>query len=149
MLPAVAEVVFVTESGIGLQQRQHQVEWPVCQSGVLLHRRHPGAGHPDEPRASHPRHHPREIRELHRHHERGQSARSGPSSKPWGCSDGSGGGGLEAAQDGGVAGDGQAAITGLGRGKVAGEQAEDEPRDPLQDQVGGWRVAEPGAYLAA
>src|SRR5438105_15161055 len=50
VLPAVAEVVFVTESGIGLQQRQHQVEWPVCQSGVLLHRRHPGAGHPAEPR---------------------------------------------------------------------------------------------------
>jgi hypothetical protein len=40
-------------------------------------------------------------------------------------------------------------ITGLGRGEVGGEQAEDEPRGPLQDQVGGWRVAKPGADLAA
>jgi hypothetical protein len=56
---------------------------------------------------------------------------------------------LEAVQEGGVAGDGQAAITGLGRGEVGGEQAEDEPRGPLQDQVGGWCVAEPGADLAA
>src|SRR5947207_952532 len=65
-----------------------------------------------------------------------------------GRSEGSGGG-LEAAQEGGVAGDGQAAVAGLGRGEVGREQAEDEPRGSLQDQVGGWCFAERGADLAA
>src|SRR2546427_754951 len=48
-----------------------------------------------------------------------------------------------------VAGDGQAAIAGLGQGEMSREQAEDEPRGSLQDQVGGRRVAEPGADLAS
>ena len=40
-------------------------------------------------------------------------------------------------------------LLGLGRGQVGGEQAEDEPRRAFQDQVGGRRLAEPGADLTA
>ena len=38
---------------------------------------------------------------------------------------------------GGVAGDGQAAIAGLGWGEVSREQPEDEAREPCRDEVGG------------
>ena len=88
------------------------------------------------------------ITDALQRHERGVHALSRGSGLGGGRSDGSRGR-LEPAQEDGVAGDGQAAIAGLGRGEVGGEQAEDEPRGPLQDQVGRWRVAEPGADLAA
>src|SRR5690242_12400211 len=62
--PGISRKQRSTEPRICLQQRSYQIEWPIYQSGVLLHRHEPGAGHPDEPRGFHPGLYPGEIREL-------------------------------------------------------------------------------------